>query len=509
MDTSGHEGARDRLLGGVLRSGLSRRGLLRVGVVAASATTLAPLLAACGGGSDKATATKPAATSAAASPTTGTTGAASPTTGSSGAASPTAGSASPTSGSSGAAPTATTVTLPPTATKGVVVEGKGGKIVAVRQNDSDSLDPQRTILGDSYNVFRNIFDPLVTIAPSLEFEPVIAEKYSISDDGLTYAFTIRKGMKFHDGSDVTAADVKYTFDRATNPDAPSQAVSFIDAFDHADLIDADNVNLVLKTANAPFLSNVAVEYFGILPQAATDAAGDDFGTNPVGSGPWKFKEWIQGEQATLEANADYTQVRSFVNGKGGPAADQLIFRAIPENQTQIAAFQTGEVNVMILLPNTEYKNFKDDPDYQVFVDPGSTEISAIEFATLPPAGDPGDAVYKPPFDDLKLRQAVAYGIDADEIIDKIYFGLAQRAYGPMPTGLFAFDPDIEQFGYHFDPTRPTACLRKQVGRWVPTTCAPRTATSWSWPSGTGPMTPSARPCRSSRTSWARSASSST
>ena len=114
---------------------------------------------------------------------------------------------------------------------------------------------------------------------ALEFEPIIAEKYEISDDGITYTFNIRDGLKFHDGSTVTAADVKYTFDRASNPDAPAQAVSFISALKQTDLPDDKTVVMTLTEPSAPYLANIAVEYFGIMPQAAVEAAGDDFGTS--------------------------------------------------------------------------------------------------------------------------------------------------------------------------------------------------------------------------------------
>jgi peptide/nickel transport system substrate-binding protein len=447
---------RDRLNLGAdwLRSGITRRDLMRAGVAGTAALSLAPLLAACGG-SDDATATKGAGGATA---TTGGNAATTPTAATAGGGSPTTAGSSPTSGGGAAATATTGETAAPTATAGSTgAAGKGGKLINGRSNDSDSLDPQRTIASASWYIFSNIFDSLVTQNVALEFEPIIAEKYEISDDGITYTFNIRDGIKFHDGSDVTAADVKYTFDRATTPDAPSQAVSFISALKQTDLPDDKTVVMTLSEPSAPYLANIAVEYFGIMPQAAVEAAGDDFGTQPVGSGPWKFKEWIQGEQITLEPFADYQNFRSFVENTGAPRADALISKVIPEAQTLLAAFETGEIN-HLTLPTQEVKNYDNNPDYHVLIAQGGTGISYIEYAMVKGEGEEYEPQFKPPFDDLKLRQAMAYGVDADEIITGVLAGLSTRNYGIMPTGLFAYDPDIEQFGYHFDADKANSLL---------------------------------------------------
>lgn len=433
----------------LLRAGLSRRSFLRWTALAGGLAAVAPILAACGGDDDDDD--TPAATA-----TTGG-GEATATTGSGAEATATTGGSEATATTGSAEPTATTAPAAPTATI-ELTEGSGGSIITVHSNDADSLDPQRTILGDSWVIFRSIYDTLISKNPALEFEPLIAESWEISDDGLEYTYAIRSGMTFHDGSEVTAEDVKFTFDRASDPEAPAQALSFIDAYDHAELVDASTVKLVLKMPSAPFTSNIAVEYFGILPQAAVEAAGDDFGTNPVGSGPWVFNEWIQGEQCSFTPFAEYVQYRSYVENKGAPKADELVFRVITEAQTQIAALQTGEINHIQSLPAHEYANFKDDSEYTVYLIEGSSAIVAVEFVTEPPAGDPGEPIYKAPFDDLRVRQAVAYGINAEEIIESVLEGLAKRNFGPMPTGLFAYDPAIEEFGYHYDGEQANALL---------------------------------------------------
>jgi len=425
-------GLRDRSEA-LLESTRSRRWFLKATAMAAGTTAIVPLLAACGGDDDDDDAETPQSSA----PTATTSG--------SGSESTPAGddddddddaTEEPDDDSDGA--------------------GSGGSLIHVRSNDSDSLDPQRTIAGPSWLVFSNIYDTLIGKNMDLEFEPIIAESWEISDDGLTYTFKIRDGMSFHDGTPVNAEAVKFTFDRASDPDAPAQALSFISAYESSEMADESTVVMTLSEPSAPFMSNIAVEYFGILSPTAVEEHGTEFGKNPVGSGPWIFDEWLEGEQITLVPNPDYVNHRSFVENKGAPRADKLIFKVIPESGTQIAAMETGEAN-HIQLPKAEYRNFEGNDDFELHSAVGGTNITYLEFATeLLEA--PGEPVFLPPFDDVRVRQAVAYAINGQEIVDGVLEGLADLNYGFMPTGIFAYDPAIEEFGYVFDVDRANELL---------------------------------------------------
>jgi peptide/nickel transport system substrate-binding protein len=153
---------------------------------------------------------------------------------------------------------------------------------------------------------------------------------------------------------------------------------------------------------------------------------------------------------------DYTNFRSFVENTGAPRADELVFRVIPEASTQIAALETGEAN-HIILPNAEVRNFEGNDDFVMHYFEGGTGVNYVEFATEPVEGE-GENPFLPPFDDLLVRQAVAHAINAEEIVENVLEGLADRNFGFMPTGLFAYDPAIEEFGYHFDQERAAELL---------------------------------------------------
>lgn len=341
---------------------------------------------------------------------------------------------------------------------------RGGTIVLARSGDANTLDPHHTILGLALHVLFCIYDTLTVVNPEGQVEGVLAESWDISEDGLEYTFHLRQGINFHDGTPFNADAVKFSFDRALDPATNTPTRSWISAIQETQVVDDHTVKMVLSEPFSPLLGNLATAYLGVPSPTAVEQFGDDFGVNPVGTGAWKFKEWISGETITLVPNEEYHNVRSFVNNKGVPYLDELVFRTIPEAETQLAAFETGEVNAFLSVPPREVTRLQGDSNYEVVVSESGSATSYVEFTMLEiPEGEFG-AQWKPPFDDVLLRQAVAYAIDADEMIENVLYGLAVRNYGPMPTGMFAYKPEIEEFGYHYDPEKANALL-DQAG-WI-------------------------------------------
>jgi peptide/nickel transport system substrate-binding protein len=326
----------------------------------------------------------------------------------------------------------------------------GGSIVVARAGDSDTLDPAHTTAGIAFQVFTNIFDTLIAYDIELGYEGILAESWELSEDGLEYTFKLRPSIKFHDDTDLNAEAVKFTFDRLMLPETNAPAAGWITPLSSTEVVDDLTVKLVLSEPFSPLLGNLCLAYFGITSPTAVEQYGDaDFGRNPVGTGPWKFQEWIAGEQITLVANETYQNHHTIVTNKGRPYADQLIFRNISEDATQIAAIETGEVTV-IPMPAREVSRFESDDQFQLLVPERATNIWFLEFSMEQPTAD-SDAVFKPGFfEDARVRQAVAYAVNAEEIIESVFQGLAQRNYGLLPTGHFAYKPEIEEFGYHFD-----------------------------------------------------------
>ncbi|MDI3341370.1 MAG: ABC transporter substrate-binding protein [Sphaerobacter sp.] len=413
--------------GALLSAPLNRRRLMRFAAGAAVAGSAMSMLAACGGDSDE-------PSSSGGQKTGGPSGSA---------------SATPSSGASGSSGSAGDKSTPK----------PGGRLIIGRSGDSDSLDPQHTIAGISWQVFQHIYDPLIGKTLDLEYEGVLAESWEISEDGKEITFKIRKGIKFHDGTDLTPEAVAFSFNRLIDPATNAPAAAWVTPLQKAEAIDDSTVTMTLSEAFSPFLGNISSAYFGILSPAAVEKYGADFGQHPVGTGPYKFKEWVAGQTITLERNPDYKNFRSIAENKGPAYFDEIVFRNIPEEQTQIASFETGEINMLLTVPPHQVKKLESNPDVQLLPTETATNIYFLEFHTLKPEGEYGFVV-KPPFDDLRVRQAVAYAINADEIIKAVLDGRATRNYGPMPTGNYGYNPEIKQYGYDYDPEKAKQLLEE-------------------------------------------------
>lgn len=336
---------------------------------------------------------------------------------------------------------------------------QGGSVTLALGTDADTLDPHKTLNFSAICAYNNIFDSLVGITADRGYEGILAKSWEISEDGLEYTFHLRDGILFHDGSPFNADAVKFSFDRVMDPATKSPSASTLAALEETVVIDPLTVKLVLNAPYSPFLTYISSTYYGgaIVPPGAVQAMGDDFGRNPIGTGPWKFKEWISGERITMVRNDSYQNHHSYVENKGAPHLDELTVTFIPESETQVLAFETGEIQIM-QTPPAEVSHFQENPDYQVIVPTSATAATFLEFAMVEIAPGQFGAQWKPPFDDLRARQAVAYALDIDSIIENVLYGLAIRLYGPMESGLFAYKPEIEEFGYHYDPEKAKALL---------------------------------------------------
>src|SRR5262245_29389910 len=197
---------------------------------------------------------------------------------------------------------------------------QGGAAVVTFNNDLTTLDPQVGYDWQNWSVIKSIFDGLMDYKPgTTELEPDLAESYSVSDDGLTYTFKLRDGIKFHNGRPVTPADVKYSLERAVDPKTQSPGGGYFSAIEGYDalaggkanelsgvrIVDDKTVSFTLTRPDATFLHLMAINFAFIVPKEEVEKAGADWGKKPVGTGAFKFVEWIPGQRIVLERNKDY------------------------------------------------------------------------------------------------------------------------------------------------------------------------------------------------------------
>ncbi len=349
-----------------------------------------------------------------------------------------------------AKPTALPPTTPPKST--------APKVLTIAQTtDPGTADPQLTT--EEYFLPLNVFDRLVeavTTAPGKsELVPGLAEKWDVSADGLTYTFYLRKNVKFHNGAVLTADDVIYTFDRMLNPSTKALNTDFLDMIAGAQerldgkapttnglkKVDDTTVQITLGAPFAPFLANLATPAGSIFPKDYTEKAGKDFGIKPVGTGPFKVDNWTYNSEIQLSAFADYF--------RGKAKFDKLVFKIVPEAQTQALMFKKGELDVLDLdNARSQIPEFMKDPQWKdrIVKGPrvGTYYISINEKIA--------------PFDNPKVREAMMYAIDRQTLIDKLYYSTGVPAKGILAPGLAGYNPALPGFAY--DPDKAKALLKE-------------------------------------------------
>ncbi len=326
----------------------------------------------------------------------------------------------------------------------------GGTIIHGRGGDSVGLDPSHETDGESLNVARNIFDTLVRYKEeSTEIEPALATSWEISPDGLVYTFKLRQGVKFHDGTPFNAEAVVFSFDRQLNPDKYPElketgpykywlGMSMGDIVKSVEAVDEFTVRFTLKRREAPFLANLGMHFASIVSPTALKKLTVDFTRHPVGTGPFKFVEWIKDDRIVLEANPDYWD--------GRPYLDKVIFRAIPDNTTRLLELKSGAIDVMVFPNPEDIKLIEADPNFKVLRQPGMN-IGYLAMHTE-----------KKPFDNVKVRRAINHAINKKAIVDTIYEGLGTVAKNPLPPILWGYNDQIQD--YEYDPNKAKELLKE-------------------------------------------------
>ncbi len=392
-------------------AGVSRRQFLLLTLIASVG-----VLAAC-----QAPATPPAATTA---PVPTTVPAA---------ATPPAAAAKPTTA---AAPT---TAAGPTTKPAAAAQGTGEWTIAIAE-DPDTLDPQKTAAAVTGLVYRYLGDSLVSKDFDGKIAPGLAKGWKVSDDGLTWTFEIKDGVKFHDGTPLDASAIKASFERALSPDTKSPIAGSLLGPVDAIATTGQTLTVQLKKPFAIFLDNMSDPRIAAVSLPAVQKAGDQFGRQPVSSGPWKLTEWQAGTRIVLQRNSDYAWGPPFVHA-GPPNIEKLNFRVLPEPATATAAFEAGEVDQIAITPS-DVKRIEatNKYDIQKFLRLGVGLF--MEFN-----------VTKPPFDDLNVRRAMNHAINKEDVMQTGIDGLGELAYGPLPSSIWGYWPGIKDYAPAHDPNK--------------------------------------------------------
>jgi peptide/nickel transport system substrate-binding protein len=304
-------------------------------------------------------------------------------------------------------------------------------ITVAMQLEPPHLDPTSAAAGAIDSVlYSNVFEGLTRFMGDGSIVPGLAASWEISDDGLTYTFKLRDGVKFHDGTSMDAADVKFSLDRARAEDSVNAQKALFAGIADVTVVDPATVRVTLSEPNGSFLFNMA---WGDAVIVAPESI-DDIKSKPIGTGAFRFVDWVQGDKIDLEKNPDYW---------GTPAKlDRVTFKFISDPTAAFASVMAEDVDVFTGFPAPEnLPQFEADPRFQVLV--GSTEGETILAMNNK----------MPPFDNVKVREAVAHAIDRQAIIDGAMFGYGtpigthfaphNPAYVDL-TDLSKYDPELSK-----------------------------------------------------------------
>jgi ABC-type transport system substrate-binding protein len=336
---------------------------------------------------------------------------------------------------------------------------QGGTAVVTFNNDLTTLDPHVGYDWQNWSVIKSIFDGLMDYKPgTTELEPDLAESYTVSDDGLTYTFKLREELKFHNGRPVTSADVKYSLERAVNPATQSPGGGYFAMIKGYDEVtggkgtelpgiatpDDRTVVFTLTRPDATFLHLMAINFSYVVPKEEVEKSGADWGKQPVGTGAFKFIEWIPGQRIVLERNKDYFR-------QGVPYLDGITFEFGQDPTVAVLRLKKGEVDIVgDGIPPAQFAEVMADPANKELIAEG--EQLHTGYVTM--------NVTQAPFDNLKVRQAVNMAINKDRIV-RLINNRGVPATQALPPAMPAYNPDNK--GYAYDPEAAKKLLAEAGG----------------------------------------------
>ena len=324
---------------------------------------------------------------------------------------------------------------------------KGGKLVFTLPVEPGILDPNIGSSRYEAVVISALFDPLVFLDNEGEFLPNLIKSWDVDDAGLVWTFELRDDVTFHDGTPFNAEALKFNFDRMKAPETKSQAAGvFLGPYVGSEVVDDFTLEVTFNEPHATLFDRMAGAWLRPVSPASVEKFGEDLGTNTVGTGPFMFKEWIPRDHITLVPNPDYKWAPTGFH-EGPPYLEEIRFNFIGEEISRVTALRNGETMVTLYTPPREAANLEAE-GFQVLVNevPGIARVNIINSQ-------------KAPTDDLRVRQAMLYGMDREAIVSVIDKGVGEALHNVISPGVWGYDPAMEDL-YPHDPEKAKQLLEE-------------------------------------------------
>lgn len=304
-------------------------------------------------------------------------------------------------------------------------------LVVALNAEPSVLDPHGSMGIPDRRAMRQIYDTLIVQDESMNIVPALATKWEFKDDS-TIVFELRKNVKWHNGEPFRANDVKYSLQRAIDSNFTARYVNMID-IENTKVIDDATIEVKLKQPFGPILSHLAYTAIAMVNEKAVSEAGNGYGRNPVGTGPFKFSKWTAGDRIEFDVNENYWGEK--------PAFKHLIMRVVTEDANRAIELETGGVDIAYEITANDIGRLEKNKN---------TWISRIpNFATT----FIGFNCAKEPMSNPKVRQAVAYALNTSEIIEAVFFGTGELGKGPLPSTVWGFYDGIKPYPYDVEKAK--------------------------------------------------------
>lgn len=313
--------------------------------------------------------------------------------------------------------------------------GVAQTLVIAQGTDAVTLDPHNSTDSPTATVLSHIYETLFELTPDGEIVPHLATGAEMSDDGLSWTITLREGVTFHNGAPLTAEVVKGSMERFIDPDNAFTFAFLLDRIQDIEVVDDHTLVFHLNDTFAPFLAHMTHNSAAIVHPDVVAEFGEAFPENPVGTGPFRLDTWQRGERLDLVRNDDYWGELPGVTG--------VRFLTVPEDTTRMALVETGEAHVAVRVPPQDVARLDANPNVTVHNVSGLRTIY-IYFNHL-----------MEPFDDVRVRQALNYAVDKEEIAEFVFGGAVRPSDAPIAPGIFGYTPVGP---YEYDPERARQLL---------------------------------------------------
>jgi peptide/nickel transport system substrate-binding protein len=313
-----------------------------------------------------------------------------------------------------------------------------------------TLDPHRTSEMEASEIFGRICEPLIYQSLDLTAYPLLAEALpKTAPDGLAVTVALRQGITFQDGTPLNSQAVKFTFERLQQPESQDSAI--YDNLQGVAIETPDDRTVSFRFAEPryDFIDTLGNSYAVIISPTAVKTAGDNFGRQPVCTGPYQLKEWVTAQYVLLTKNPAYHRPPAYYENKGPAKIDEIKLSFVEDSQTGFQALLNGETDILGLNTVEEVAEIKGLPDKFSLYESWSGGISYLGFN-----------YNRPPLNEPLVRQALAQAINKQVMVDTTLPGLAAPAFAPLAPSVFGYSPDLAGFEYKFDPKQSQQLLEK-------------------------------------------------